>query len=131
MSGPTANTPPVTLAHLVLVLGAVVLAAVGQLLLKAGAVGAAGKAEASGGSLLLRAATSPVVLAGFATFAVSAVLWLAALSAVPLSRAYPFTAVTYVLILAVTSRMSDEHVSAKRWAGVGLVLCGLLVVVAS
>lgn len=111
---------------LALVLSSVALAAVGQLMLRRGMQGA----RSAGGSLVTNAITSPYVIGGLGVFAVSAVLWLAVLSRVPLSRAYPFNAITYVGILLVAHfGPLQEKVSPTRWLGAGLVVTGLLLVV--
>lgn len=115
-------------AQLLLVLSAVTLSAMGQLLLRAGMV-EAGDAAAADGSLLQAAVTSPYVLGGFILFGVSSVLWMAALSKVPLSLAYPFTGLSYLIILAVSSVAVHEQVSPQRWVGACIVLAGLLIVV--
>jgi len=52
------------------------------------------------------------------------------LSKVPLSRAYPFTAVGFIGILAATSVIPPkEHVGAQLWIGAVVVVAGLLIVV--
>ncbi len=119
------------LADLVLILCSVSLAAVAQLMLKHGMKVAVDRATAAGGSVVVRAATSPYVVGGFALFGVSAVLWLAALRRVPLSRAYPFNALAYVGILVSSVVVLHEHVSPTRWIGAGLVIVGLVLVVSS
>lgn len=112
---------------LALVLVSVTLAGIGQLMLRHGMKAA----RDAGGSLVTHAVTSPFVIGGLTVFAVSAVVWLAALSRVPLSRAYPFNAVTYVGILLAARFGLHEHVSPTRWLGAGLVVTGLLLVVRS
>jgi len=120
-----------TRSRLLLVIAAVALSAGGQLLLRTGMDRASQAAKAGGGSLAVSAVTSPYVLVGLALFGLSSVLWLAALAKVPLSLAYPFTAVSYLLILAVSAAVLGEHVSPQRWLGALLVLGGLTVVVRS
>jgi undecaprenyl phosphate-alpha-L-ara4N flippase subunit ArnE len=64
-------------------------------------------------------------------FAVSAVAWLAALSKVPLSLAYPFNAVSYLVILTASILVLHERANLLTWAGTVLVVSGLLMVVLS
>jgi drug/metabolite transporter (DMT)-like permease len=116
---------------LVLVLTSVALAAVGQLLLRHGMQSAKKASVAAGNGLVSHAVASPYVIGGLAIFGVSAVVWLAALSRVPLSRAYPFNAVTYVGILLAARFGLHEEVSPMRWFGATLVVTGLLLVVRS
>ena len=120
-----------TITSVALLLFAVLLAAGGQLLLKHGMQVATARAHASGGSLAVTAATSPVVLGGLAVFAISAVAWLAVLSRVPLSVAYPFNALGYIAILTASVVILHERASLLTWAGSLLVVSGLLIVVLS
>jgi drug/metabolite transporter (DMT)-like permease len=120
-----------TITSIALLLFAVLLAACGQLLLKHGMQVATARAHASGGSLAVTAATSPMVLGGLAVFAVSAVAWLAVLSRVPLSVAYPFNALGYLIILAASVLLLHERATVLTWAGSLLVVSGLVIVVLS
>jgi multidrug transporter EmrE-like cation transporter len=118
-----------TIASIALLLSAVVTAAAGQVMLKHGMQIASARATHEGGSLALRAATSPWVLLGLAVFGVSAVTWLAALSRVPLSVAYPFNALGYLVILTASIVVLHERASVMTWIGTLLVVSGLLIVV--
>lgn len=120
-----------SLASLGLVLFSVIAASAGQLMLKHGMQLATARSHASGRSLAVAAATTPWVLLGLAVFAVSAVTWLAALSRVPLSLAYPFNALGYIVILTASIVVLHEHASLLTWAGTVLVVAGLVIVVLS
>src|SRR5271165_6748551 len=88
-----------TIASVGLLLFAVATAATGQVMLKHGMQIATARAHDSGGSLVIHAITTPWVLLGLVVFGISAVAWLATLARVPLSVAYPFNAVGYLVIL--------------------------------
>ena len=120
-----------TIASVALLLFAVVSAATGQVMLKHGMQIASARAADSGGSLALRAATSPWVLLGLVVFGVSAVAWLAALARVPLSVAYPFNALGYIVILAASVVLLHERANVLTWVGSLMVVSGLLIVVLS
>jgi multidrug transporter EmrE-like cation transporter len=120
-----------TIASAGLLLFAVVAAATGQVILKHGMQVASSRAAQSGGSLALRAATSPWVLLGLVVFGISAVAWLAALSRVPLSVAYPFNALGYLVILTASIVILHERANVLTWVGTVLVVSGLLIVVLS
>ena len=120
-----------SLASMGLLIFAVLLAATGQLLLKHGMQVATARAHASGGSLVVAAATSPMVLGGLAVFAVSAVAWLGVLSKVPLSIAYPFNALSYLIILTASVVLLHERTNLLTWGGSLLVVSGLVIVVLS
>ena len=114
-----------------LILVSVTLAAVAQVTLKAGMNHVT---DANGGQLALNAdslkqiATQMFVWAGIAIFAVSAVLWLFALSRANLSFAYPFAALGYVIIVVASILFLGEHVQPLTWVGVVLIVTGILVI---
>jgi multidrug transporter EmrE-like cation transporter len=118
-----------TIASVALLLFAVVSAATGQVMLKHGMQIASARAADFGGSLALRAATSPWVLLGLVVFGVSAVAWLAALARVPLSVAYPFNALGYIVILTASVVLLHERANVLTWVGSLMVVSGLLIVV--
>src|SRR5260370_127472 len=118
-----------TVGSIALLLFAVTSAATGQVMLKHGMQLATARATATSTPLALRAATSPWVLFGLVVFAVSAAAWLAALSRVPLSVAYPFNALGYLLILTASIVVLHERANLLTWAGSLLVVSGLVIVV--
>jgi drug/metabolite transporter (DMT)-like permease len=114
-----------------LILVSVTLAAVAQVTLKAGmnhVTDANGGQLALNGDSLKQIATQVLVWVGLAIFAVSAVLWLFALSRANLSFAYPFAALGYVIIVIASILFLDEHVQPLTWVGVALIVAGILVV---
>ena len=120
-----------TIANIALLLFSVFSAAAGQLLLKHGMQIASARAAKSGGSLVVGAATSPWILFGLVVFGVSAVAWLAVLSRVPLSLAYPFNGIGYLVILTASIVLLHERASMLTWAGSLLVVSGVIVVALS
>lgn len=120
-----------SVGSLALVLFAVIAASGGQLMLKHGMQVATARAHSSHGSLAVAAATTPWVLLGLVVFGVSAVAWLGALSKVPLSLAYPFNALGYLVILTASILVLHERANLVTWAGTVLVVSGLVMVVLS
>ncbi len=113
-----------------MILLSVTLAAVAQLTLKHGMNQVKerfGVVGFDGGSLKAVAGT-PVVWIGLALFGLSAVVWLVVLSRASLSFAYPFAALTYVLIVLFDVFVLDESVPGLRWAGVALIVAGIVLV---
>jgi drug/metabolite transporter (DMT)-like permease len=114
-----------------LILVSVILAGIAQLTLKSGVDRVT---NAQGGTLHLNVGglkalfVSPLVLGGLVLFGLSAVVWLFALSRTELSFAYPFAALSYVLIVAFSVFVLHEHVPPLRWAGVGLIVSGIVLV---
>jgi drug/metabolite transporter (DMT)-like permease len=116
---------------LALILASVALAAVAQLTLKYGMtrVGPIGSADVRDPlSTIARVLRQPAVLGGLALFGLSAACWLVVLSRTSLSFAYPFAAITYVLILLFDHFVLDEPVSGLRWGGVLLIITGLVLI---
>jgi glycosyltransferase involved in cell wall biosynthesis/multidrug transporter EmrE-like cation transporter len=116
-----------------LILISVVLAAVAQLTLKHGMnqvtdQGAVPLQLGKPLDMLRRVAVNPSVVGGLAIFVLSAVFWLVVLSRVSLSFAYPFVSLTYVLILVFDRFVLDQPVSPLRYAGVALILAGLVLI---
>jgi multidrug transporter EmrE-like cation transporter len=120
-----------TLTSLGLLLFAVISAATGQVILKHGMQLATARASASRGSLIVSAATSPWVLGGLVVFGISAIAWLGALSKVPLSIAYPFNAIGYLVILTASIVILHERANLLTWGGSLLVVAGVIIVVLS
>jgi glycosyltransferase involved in cell wall biosynthesis/multidrug transporter EmrE-like cation transporter len=78
--------------------------------------------------VLRRIVLNASVWAGLATFVLSAAVWLIVLSRASLSFAYPFASLTYVLILVFDRFVLKEPVSSLRYAGVALIIAGLLLI---
>jgi len=75
-----------------------------------------------------RIVTHPRTLGGFGFFGLGAIFWLAAISRVNLSWAYPMLAVGYILILIFSAVILKEHVSLVRWAGALVICLGIVLV---
>jgi multidrug transporter EmrE-like cation transporter len=117
---------------LVLLLG-VLLNAAAQLLLKAG-VKPLGAIGINPGSLvpgLATALTQAPVLAGLACYVISVAVWLVALSRVDVSLAYPMLSLGYVVNAAAAWWLFGEAVGVMRFAGIALILLGVLIVARS
>lgn len=120
--------PPVMLIAMILV--SVTLAAVAQLTLKHGmnqVKDSFGVVNLNAGSLKAVAGQASV-WAGLFLFGLSALVWLAVLSRTSLSFAYPFAALTYILILLFDHFVLDETVPALRWGGVAFIAVGIFLI---
>jgi undecaprenyl phosphate-alpha-L-ara4N flippase subunit ArnE len=98
-----------------------VLAAFGQVSLKSGAEGRVTALEF----------VNAWVLVGLILYAASTVLWILALSSIPLTAVYPFTALTYVLVNVLAVALLGERLSSQGLIGMGVVLFGLFLVATS
>lgn len=108
------------------ILVSVALAAVAQLTLKAG-MDRVGETNGTG-ELLMGAAKTPLVWFGLVLFGVSALVWLVVLSKAPLSFAYPFASLSYVLIILADRFILHYEVPPLRWVGVAFIIAGILVI---
>ena len=116
-----------------LILISVALAAVAQLTLKHGVnqvtdQGTVPFSLAQPFDILKRVVTNWSILAGLTIFVLSAAVWLVVLSRVSLSFAYPFASLTYVLILVFDRFVLDQPISGLRYAGVALIIVGLVLI---
>lgn len=115
-----------------MILLSVVLAAVAQLALKHGMNRVNDELAPAtfglDGSSLKTLVAQPFVWAGLVLFGVSALVWLVVLSRASLSFAYPFAALTYVMILLFDRFALEEPVPALRWGGVAFIGIGIFLV---
>jgi drug/metabolite transporter (DMT)-like permease len=117
---------------IVLILFSVTLAAIAQLALKHGMNlvndELAPQTFSLNGDSLRVVVGQKYVWGGLFLFGLSALVWLLVLSRASLSFAYPFAALTYVLILLFDQFVLDEHVPGLRWAGVAFIGVGIILV---
>jgi len=114
---------------LVLLLIAICLGAAGQVLIKWGLT-QLGQSP-SPGVVVASLFRSAYVAGGFGCYALSSILYLLAVSKLPLSYAYPMVALSYVLVTVATWRVLNESLPALRIAGLVVVMLGVLVVALS
>jgi multidrug transporter EmrE-like cation transporter len=111
-----------TLISFSLILVGVLLNATAQLLLKAGT---------NAMPLGLRLAIEPHILAGLACYVVSVVVWIVALSRVPVSIAYPMLSIGYVVNAIAAWYLLGEAVTPMRLVGIGIIVLGVFIVARS
>ena len=113
-----------------LVLSGVLLNACAQLLLKSGTnrLGDVEFTLANAFAIGLRAMTLWPFLLGFACYAVSIVVWIAALARVPVTVAYPMLSIGYVVNALVARIWLGETLSLSGWSGIGLICIGVWLV---
>lgn len=113
----------------------VFLSSSAQLLLKAGVSSPGMKATFAQSNnrleIALAVATSPMVVLGLATFALSVVLWLFVLSKVAVSSAYPFVSLGIAATVVAGWLLFGEPVSSLSIVGVALIVTGVLTLAAS
>jgi multidrug transporter EmrE-like cation transporter len=118
-----------TLATFALIVTGVMLNAGAQLLLKAG-VTPLGELSVGLHNLLpttLRVLAQWPIVAGLACYVVSVGVWIVGLSRVEVSLAYPMLSLGYVVNALAAWYLFGEALGPMRWAGMVLILAGVLV----
>ena len=68
------------------------------------------------------------MVSGIACFLIEAAVWTIALRHLPLSIAFPAGSVGFVFVALLSWLLLHEKVGRDRWVGIGLILCGVLLV---
>jgi drug/metabolite transporter (DMT)-like permease len=112
------------------ILISVLLGATGQLLLKHGMsiIGEVTLSPGAIGPVLWRMGTNLFVMGGLMLYVLDLVFWLAALSRVQLSYAYPFVGLSYVVMLLASWQLFNEQISPLRIAGTLVVGLGIILI---
>jgi len=109
------------------IVSGVLLNALAQLLLKAGArnVGAIHLTMENLFSVGLRVATQLPIIGGLTCYVLSVVLWIIALSRVDVSVAYPMLSLGYVVTAIGAWYLFGEALSVQRLAAICVILLGV------
>jgi multidrug transporter EmrE-like cation transporter len=109
-----------------LLLMSVISAVIGQVLFKKGVL-MTGEVTLKSSVIgeLLKLVFNPVVFSGLLFYMVSAVLWLIALSKTTLSFAYPFTALTFALVMLSARVVFLENIPTLRYFGILFICLGI------
>lgn len=114
-----------------LILLSVSLSALAQWVLKLG-VGAAGASRGNGvAGELAGLAQSPLVYGGLGLYGLGALTWLFVLARAPLSFAYPFVGLGFILTMLLGALVLQEDVGLLRLAGTVLIAAGCVLVARS
>ena len=116
-----------------LVLAGVLLNAAAQLLLKAGTnrVGEFAFALDNVAPIGAKIATSPHIIGGLACYVVSVVVWILALSRVPVSVAYPMLSIGYIVNAFAAWLLFGESLTAQKLVGIAFIVVGVWLVARS
>jgi multidrug transporter EmrE-like cation transporter len=113
------------------ILGCIVLAPTGNLLLKHGMMQVGDLSHNSGGLLAyaLKTFTRPEILVGMAMYIGSFVLWLGLLSMMDISIVYPvFVSAAFIIVTVASMVWFGEAVNATRMIGIAVVVAGIAIV---
>ncbi|MRR56856.1 MAG: 4-amino-4-deoxy-L-arabinose transferase [Deltaproteobacteria bacterium] len=122
-----------TAVSFALILTGVLLNAAAQLLLKAG-TNVVGHFDFHLDNLLpigMKIAFQPYIMGGMACYAVSLVVWIMALSRVPVSIAYPMLSIGYVINAFVAHYWFGEALASQKLLGIGFIVIGVWLVAKS
>ena len=107
----------------------IVLTVYGQLIIK-WQVAAAGAFPAEPGDKLLflaRLLVNPWIVSALAAALAAAVAWMAAMTRLELSHAYPFMSLAFVLVLLGSAWFFHEPLTLPKVAGLVLVCAGIVI----
>jgi undecaprenyl phosphate-alpha-L-ara4N flippase subunit ArnE len=115
MSRSSALTPTV----IAMILLALAMLACGQVLFK----------QASGQISFARPASfvSGTLILALFVYGAATLLWLAVLARVPLSTAFPFYGLTFILVPAFALWLLHEPIRPQTWVGGAVILLGVLI----
>jgi multidrug transporter EmrE-like cation transporter len=112
-----------------LLLGGVLLNAAAQLLLKA-ATRHSGELVADSGQIswssVIHLLGAVPLWVGLGCYGVSVVIWLGALSRVPVSVAYPMLSIGYVVNAFAAALLFGEALSVGKLAGIAMICAGVI-----
>lgn len=103
-----------------------VMISVGQVLFKL-AGGRIDGRTATGAMGVLHTLLDPFLLVALAIYGTATILWIYVLRHVPLSQAYPFMALSFVLVPLASWLFFGETLGLRYWIGAGLLLSGMAV----
>ena len=113
-----------------LILTGVLLNAAAQIFLKAGTntLGVISFSASDWFGQALRVGTNPHIIGGMFCYAFSLVVWIMALSRVPVSIAYPMLSIGYVVSAIAAYLLFGETLGVSRWLGIGFIIVGVWLV---
>jgi len=111
-------------------LTSVLLNAAAQMFLKAGTnvVGTVSFGDANTVNTLLQIARVPWFWAGFACYGISLFTWIATLSRLPVSVAYPLVSIGYVVNALLAWWLFGESLTMQKIVGIGFIIIGVILV---
>lgn len=117
-----------TLRLFLLILASVSLSAIAQLALKIGADRASQSRALGVGGEVGGFLQSPMIYVGLGLYGLGALLWLFVLARAPLSLAYPFVGLGFILTMLAGALCLNEELSAMRIVGTLFIALGCVLV---
>lgn len=113
-----------------LIFAGVMLNAAAQILMKAG-TNAVGHFEFSSANILpigWKLATEWHIVAALFCYALSVVVWILALSRVPVSIAFPLLSMAYIVTAVAAWYLLGEPLSLTKVVGIGVIILGVIII---
>ena len=126
---PTAMLSPVRLTDYLYILATILFTVYGQIVIK-WQVLAAGRFPSSTVErvwFLARLVINPWVASGFVAAFAASLCWMVAMTRFRLSDAYPFTSLSFALVLLLSMIFFRENITLIKILGVGLIALGVFV----
>jgi multidrug transporter EmrE-like cation transporter len=76
---------------------------------------------------VLHLLTNPWIISGFASAFLAAISWIGALSRFPISYAYPFMSLSFVIVLILSNVFFGESITINKSVGMGLIVLGIII----
>lgn len=107
----------------------IALTVFGQIAIKMQVLRAGALPAAAGDKLgfLIGLLLNPWIVAAFGAAFLASVAWMGAMTKFPLSHAYPFMSLNFVIVLLLSGWLFHEPLSTARIIGVGLICLGTVV----
>jgi len=107
----------------------ILLTVYGQLVIKWQVTQAGAFPEAAPDKLwfLAKLLVNPWVVSGLAAALLAAISWMAAMTKLDLSHAYPFTSLAFVLVLIASGWLFNEPVTGPKIAGIAFICLGIVI----
>ncbi|EKD76126.1 MAG: hypothetical protein ACD_43C00217G0003 [uncultured bacterium] len=79
-------------------------------------------------SFIGRLLLDPYILTGLAAAFIAALFWMMALTKFELSFAYPFTSLSFVLVVLFSAWLFHESLTGYKLGGLGFILVGIIII---
>lgn len=96
----------------------------GQVLFKMTGLRLAERTDASP----LRVLVDPFLLSALAIYGAGTLLWIYVLRHLPLGQAYPFMALSFVLVPLASVLIFHEVLTLRYWIGTAMIIAGMIVI---
>ncbi|ULL13487.1 hypothetical protein DVH26_02835 [Paenibacillus sp. H1-7] len=109
----------------IMLFGSVTMTVAAQTLLKIG--GRSVQFDNGLMAILIGYLTSPIIVLGFALYALAAFVWIYCLSQFDLSYVTFVSSIQYVLLILASILIFHEQISMMKWAGCVIIMIGVII----